>query len=336
MKTRRIQSEQRAKFLLPLFFVVFYSGLLANICAGQPRIGNVTASESLLNPLEALSRLGSPAGEQYTIGDGDEVEIQVLGRAELSGSHRVGPDGRITLPIAGSFEIRDMTREEASRQIAAVFAHYYTSVDVTVRVAKYGSNRILVLGHVDQPGALFFDGVPTLLDVLSKSHRATLGSADLSSLPRRCAIFRGKDQVVWIDLKSMLELGAAAADIRLRRNDVVYVPDERDETVSVLGEVQRPGMVKLSANTTVAEVLALSGGLTAGAGAAKIEIVRPGKGTTQEIAFKDLIDPRKNLEASLQRGDVIYVQKGNMAKFTYVLQQLAPVSGMLMFATAIK
>jgi polysaccharide export outer membrane protein len=177
--------------------------------------------------------------------------------------------------------------------------------------------------------------MPTLLDVLTKSRRQVLG-APQASLPGRCAIFRGKEQVVWIDLKSMLDSGSAVADLRLRRNDVVYVPDELEDQVSVLGEVQRPGMIRLQPTTTLTEILTLAGGLTPTAGSAKIEIVRPGTRTTQEIAFKDLLDPLKGAEVSLKRGDVIYVQRGGFAKFAYVLQQLAPASTMMMFATTLK
>jgi len=296
-----------------------------------------TSPEAAVSPLVALSKLQASGPEEYTIGEGDDVDIQVVGRPELSGSHLVGPDGRITLPIAGPFEIRELTRDQAAAQIRTAFQRYYTTADVTVRVSKYAPNRILVLGHVDEPGVLYFDGVPTLLDVLSKSRRPILGgAAGQSSMPKRCAIFRGKELVVWIDLKSMMDTGAAAADIPLRRNDVVYVPDEADDQVSVLGEVQRPGMVRLGPKTTLSEVLAMSGGLTTNAGAAKIEIVRPGRKAPQEIAFKDLVNSQKTIEASLQGGDVIYVQKGTLAKFYYTIQQIAPAGTMLVFATAIK
>ena len=76
----------------------------------------------------------------------------------------------------------------------------------------------------------------------------------------------------------------------------------------------------------------MSGGLTTAAGAEKIQILRPGSGTTHQIAFQDLMNPNKTVEASLQRGDVIYVQKGSMAKFGYALQQLAPLSSILLFS----
>ena len=285
-----------------------------------------------------LSKFESAGTEEYTIGDGDEIDVQVMGRPELSGNHVVGPDGKITLPISGSYEIRNQTREDAARQITAALERYYTSVEVTVRVTKYGSNRILVLGHVAQPGVLYFDQAPTLLEALSKSHAiaATTPGRD-SSFPKRCAIFRGKDQVVWIDLKSMMDGGGSSADLRLRRDDVLYVPDEQDDMVTVLGEVQHPGMARLESSTTLLSVLATSGGINPAAGRAKIEIVRPSTGVTREIAFNDLLNnPAKAAEVSLERGDVIYVQKGAAAKFAYVLQQVAPAAGMLMFGAAMK
>jgi polysaccharide export outer membrane protein len=311
---------------------VFLCGSL--LCAGQSVDSNPPAAGLQTRSLAALQEFEASANQEYTIGDGDEVDIQVVGRPELSGTQLVGPDGRITLPLSGSFEIRNLTRGAAAKAIAETFERYYNSVDVTVRVSKYGSNRILVMGHVAHPGVLYFDNAPTLLEALTKSPAlSTTGDAGGSSaLPQRCAIFRGKEQVVWIDLKAMMEQEGSVLNMRLRRDDVLYVPDEKDNSVSVLGEVQKPGLVKLEPKTTLLEVLAMSGGLTAAAGSAKIQIVRPGSGTMHQIAFQDLMDPHKTVEASLQRGDVVYVQKGAMAKLGYALQQLAPVSSILLFS----
>ena len=286
-----------------------------------------------IRSLSALAEFEGPSGGQYTIGDGDELDIQAVGRPEISGTQLVGPDGRITLPLFGSFEIRNMTREDAAQAIAKIFEQYYTSVNVTVRVSKYGSNRIFVLGHVAHPGVLYFENEPTLLDALTKSPAlSATGAADASSLPRRCAIFRGKEQAVWIDLRAMTEQGGSVVNLRLKRDDVLYIPDERDDLVSILGEVKNPGMIKLQPKTTLLELLAMSGGLTATAGTPRIEILRPGSATAQEVAFKDLLNPHKTVEVSLQQGDVIYVQKGTAAKFSYILQQIAPLSTMLLIA----
>jgi polysaccharide export outer membrane protein len=286
-----------------------------------------------LRSLNALAEFEGAAGQEYTIGDGDELDIQAVGRPEISGSQLVGPDGRITLPLYGSFDVHNMTREAAAKAIAEIFEKYYTSVDVTVRVSKYGSNRIYVLGHIQHPGVLYFEGAPTLLEALTKSTATQNGTE--SSLPPRCAIFRGKEQAVWIDLRAMMEYEGSIVNLRLRRDDVLYIPDEHDDMVSVLGEVQRPGMVKLQPKTTVLELLALAGGLTGNAGSAKIEIYRPGAEIAQEVAFKDLLNPQKLIEVRLQQGDVIYVQKGTAAKLGYAIQQLAPLSGILLFGATI-
>ncbi len=304
------------------------------LCAGQAVDSNPPAVGLQARSLAALEEFEASANLEYTIGDGDDLDIQVVGRPELSGTQQVGPDGRITLPLYGAFEVRNLTRGAAAKAIAESFERYYNSVDVTVRVAKYGSNRILVMGHVAHPGVIYFDNAPTLLEALTKSPALT-GAGDnsgSSTLPQRCAIFRGKEQVVWIDLKAMMEQEGSVLNMRLRRDDVLYVPDEKDASVSVLGEVQKPGLVRLDSKTTLAEVLAMSGGLTPAAGSAKIQIVRPGSGTTRQIAFQDLMNPHKTVEASLQRGDVIYVQKGTAAKFEYALQQLAPLSSILLFS----
>ena len=57
----------------------------------------------------------------------------------------------------------------------------------------------------------------------------------------RVAIFRGRDKMVWVNLKNLLSGKELALNIRLQRNDVVYLPDGDDQLVYVMGEVARPG-----------------------------------------------------------------------------------------------
>ena len=262
-------SKNAARTLSRTFVVMLCGNLLF---AEQAAVTAAPAPGLELRSYSALQDFEGPPSQEYTIGNGDELDIEVAGRPEISGTQLVGPDGRITLPLYGPFEIANLTREGAAHAIGAIFEHYYTSVNVTVRVSKYGSNRIIVLGHVAHPGVLYFDSTPTLLDALTKSPAlSSTGNPNETSLPRRCAIFRGKEQAVWIDLRAMMEQQGSIVNLRLKRDDVLYIPDEQDDLVSVLGEVQRPGMLKLQPKTTLLELLAMSGGLTGVAGSAKIE-----------------------------------------------------------------
>src|SRR3954451_24193557 len=83
---------------------------------GQPP--NVNAQDPSLQTrsIAALRSLGFVGNEEYTIGDGDEIEVQANSRPELSGHHLVGRDGRITLPLSGSYETKNESREAAAKR----------------------------------------------------------------------------------------------------------------------------------------------------------------------------------------------------------------------------
>ena len=68
----------------------------------------------------------------------------------------IGPDGRITLPIAGPLMVANLTRPAAAKAIVDALSSDYTNLTVTVNIEKYGSNRVTVLGNVQHPGVLLF------------------------------------------------------------------------------------------------------------------------------------------------------------------------------------
>jgi len=197
----------------------------------------------------------------------------------------------------------------------------------------------MVVGRVAAPGPISFETTPTLLEALTKSGAYSPGAGGVatpgaSATIARCAIYRGSEEVLWVDLKELLSSGTSGVDITLRRGDIVYVPDDQAEQVSVLGQVRRPGAVVLSSNMRLVDVLANAGGLTDDAAGGKIRLVRPSSGLTREVAFQDLVKPRganDSAEIALQNGDVIYVPQTGFSKFGYVLQKISPMGSLLMF-----
>ncbi len=287
---------------------------------------NIPDPQLKLNPMEALRRFEPSADEEYTLGAGDEVSIQYPGRAELASKDVIGPDGRITLPVAGPTKIAGMTREEAAKTISGALSSYYTNVTATVEVTKYGSNHVTLLGSVKNPGSINFDQVPTLLEVLSKGG---IENRPDGAIPEQCVIYRG-DQVFWVDLQDLLTSGSPLADLRLRRNDVIFIPAINSRTVSVLGQVQHPGEIALHRESSVTSVIGEAGGIADNAGGnPEIQIIHRTKGgKTQTIRFKDLMKPMGGSEIALNPGDVIYVPKSGMAKTGFIMQQLAPFLSM--------
>jgi len=131
---------------------------------------------------------------------------------------------------------------------------------------------------------------------------------------------------VWVNLKMLVDSGNAMADLRLRRDDVVYVPNGGERFVSVLGQVQHPGAVPLLGNSTLVSILANAGGFTEAAGnKPHIQIVDPVTGTSRVISMNDLLNPDKSLEITPKPGEIIFVPQSKFFRATYAVERLSPM-----------
>jgi polysaccharide biosynthesis/export protein len=333
-KTRKLHSPSAC---LPgmLLFACAVQGSLGQGSPGQG--GGQAPSQAATpllqtNPLVAMREFETPLDKPYELGRGDEISIRVSGRPELDGHYIVGPDGRVTLPLSGPVELAGKTREAAADAVQKAMSTYYSQVSVTVGVDKYTSNQVLLLGAVEHPGVQNFDRPPTLLEVISRGGAITAplrtgetGMPGELGVPDRVAIYRGSEKVLWVELKKLLESGSSMADLRLQRDDIVYVPSPSERYVSVLGEVQHPGALPLESSSTLSKLLAQSGGLTEAAGKyPNIQIIQPSTKKTQVISFRQVLQPGA-LDVMLHPGDIIYVPRSGLARTGYALQQISPL-----------
>jgi len=288
------------------------------------------------NPLAVLRAFEPPADQEYELGRGDEISVEVIGRPELTSKHVIGPDGRITLSVAGSVLLADKTRGEAATEIQTSLSKYYSNVTVSVGVDHYTSNHILLLGAVEHPGLMAFDKTPTLLEVISRgglplqgppgnagTTASPVSSARPVVVPEQCMIYRGDQTMVTVQLRSLLDEGNPLADMRLKRDDIVFVPGQ-DRYVSVLGQVLRPGNERLDSRSTLSQLLADAGGITEKAGHdPAIQIIHRGT-KTQIVSYKTLLDS-KPLDLTLQSGDIIFVPQSGLDRVGYVFEKISPL-----------
>lgn len=291
------------------------------------------------NRPEAVKALEAFEGSQpreYRLGPSDEVTIQVFGRPELSGPAIVGPYGDVSLPVVGSVRVEDLTPTEAARVIGRAVARYYLEAPVSVRIDRYVANQVLVLGRVAYPGALHFDRPPTLMDALARAGALPIGGvgADKAAL-NRCAIFRGRDRIAWIDLKSLLNGTNPRLNIELRRGDLLYIPDADDQLVYVIGQVHKPGAYRLTPDMSFLDALNTAGGPTNDASYKSIFVVRPREHLQKEVNLYDLIEGNPSPNVALEEGDIIYVPQNGLAALGYVFQQLSPLAGMVLIGAAV-
>ncbi len=272
-----------------------------------------------------LDEFATPA-PSYRLGPGDKLTLRVWGREEISGPHTIGPDGKISVPIAGGLACTDLTREQVEEAITKALDKYYRAVAVTVSVDEYASNRISVLGSVRQPGNFSFATRPTLLSALSQAGGLSDAKTGVSS--PRCSVIRGRDQIVWIDLGELLWRGNVSLNIPLQREDVVYVPDGAGVTVYVLGEVAHPGAFGLTPGMGLLDAVAVAGGLTEDALADGIRVLRSTPSGRADVDFTELMAGNVELDAGLQDGDIVYVPTRKLETWNYFWRKINPFAGL--------
>lgn len=270
---------------------------------------------------------------EYRIGPGDVLQLSVYGRPEVSGRHVVGPDGRISVPLIGAVPVADRTRDEAIGLLEQRLRDYFSRPVASLAIDEYTSNQVTVLGRVERAGVQRFAGRPTLAEVLANA--GAMPVLDKTATLTRGAILRGRDRLIWVDLKAMLN-GDLAYNLRMRKGDIVFIPDSSETAVYVLGAVARPGSYRLTPRMTLLDAIAQAGGTTENGAPGRIGVYRAGSQRVEVFDFAALIDPSRTVNYALEDGDVVFVPNSGMADFGYALRQLAPAVSVLTFGLTLE
>jgi len=107
------------------------------------------------------------ASEEYRVGPGDKLRIEVYKDPQLSQSVQVRPDGKITLPLVGDLEATGRTPLELREALAKSLKEYITNPTVTVIVVEALASQVFVMGEVSKPGPIQIYGPTTIVQVLA-------------------------------------------------------------------------------------------------------------------------------------------------------------------------
>ena len=264
--------------------------------------------------------------QEYYIGPGDVIKLDIWNRQKLSGEHIVGPYGKITLPMLGNFKISGLNRKTAAEQIKDRYRPLYSDPIVTVKILKYLNNKVYVLGRVANPGVIHFSGSGTLLEALAMS--GGLPTRDKTIFLSKCYIVRGKNQIIWIDLLQLLNKANIKLNIQLANNDIIYIPESMDAAVFVMGEVRHPGSYQVqTTGLSVLDVINLAGGPTENANVSNIRLIRDLKeqrGSRIINLDRMLHDNDMSTNYLLRDNDILFIPQKGIAKFNYYLRQIDP------------
>lgn len=248
---------------------------------------------------EPNSNMATP--QNYRLGPGDEVIIDIWGVSEDNIRQEISPDGRIMISQLGPVYLNGMTVAEANKHLKNIFARKYSGVgsdtDINLSLGKIRSIQIDVLGEVRTPGTYRISPFSNVFHALYNAG----GINDIGTL-RNIAVFRNGKRISTIDVYDFLFKGKDVGNIRLQEGDVIMVP-AYTQLVHVEGNVKRPMFYELKPNENLSKLLEYAGGFT---GDAYSDVVRVRRlnGLDKELYT---VSKSEYPSYALQDGDVVSI-----------------------------
>jgi len=174
-------------------------------------------------------------------------------------------------------------------------------LDIIKVFSVYASieNKVLLRGEVKYPGSYEYKEGMRLLDVLSKNSFKTAGIPQIEVV-RAAAPGSSKTNIYPIDYQKLFVEKDSAYNIYLEPLDEisVFLPERKDESVTLKGEFKRPGKYALMLGERISSVIERAGGFTDYAYIYGAILTRPSIKSIQQENYMDLIS---KLEIDLLR-----------------------------------
>lgn len=235
---------------------------------------NFTFACALLILLFATGRTSLCLEQQdYRIGEGDVIKVMVYDNPDLETTTRVSGNGTILFPLIGELQIEGLSVSQVSSKIAQkLAAGYIRDPQVSVFVEEFRSKRANIMGEVKLPGLYELSGSTNLVELISKAGGLTPDAGSEITIKRKNPDNPGQDNIITVNLKSLLEKQETSPNVSIMDGDSVFVP--RAGVFYVTGQVKRPDMYKLEAGTSVIKAITIAGGFTELASQKRVRLIR--------------------------------------------------------------
>lgn len=239
----------------------------------------------------------SDVPDNYVLGPGDEVIIDVYGDSQRTDKLKVAPDGTVNTTYGGPVSVSGKTLSQARNAISGRLRQYYAGSSIKVSVGQTRTININVMGEVAIPGSYTLSAFANVFQALYQAG----GVNDIGTL-REIKVSRRGRVVTTVDVYDYILNGRLTGDIRLQDGDVVLV-DTYKNLIDVRGWVKRPMFYEAKAGESLQTVLDYAGGFKGGAYTKLVTVER----SHNTEAFVYSLTPAELKGFGIYDGDVVTV-----------------------------
>lgn len=247
--------------------------------------------------------------QNYVLGPGDQLVLDIYGASQESLKLTVSPDGDVTIPDFGPVQVSGLTVAAAQEKIRARVGEYYQSSNIKMALGQTRTIMVNVMGEVQVPGTYTLSAFATVFHALYRAG----GINGLGTL-RNIRVFRQGRQISVVDVYEFILNGRLAGNVRLQDNDVIQV-GPYESLVEIEGSVKRPMAYELRKEESLSSLLKYSGGFAADAYKEALQVQRKSGQmksihTVEEFDFVDF----RMKDGDVVTVDAIYDRYSNMVE----------------------
>ena len=194
--------------------------------------------------------------QNYRLGPGDAVIIDIYGASQKTIQDTVSPDGTVTIEGYGPVSISGLTVSQANARLRGTVGSRYSSSKIRLTVGQTKTIMVNVMGEVKAPGTYTLSAFATVFHALYMAG----GINDLGTL-RNIKVYRNNRLVTVVDIYDYILNGKLTGNVRLADNDVIVV-GPYDCLVNITGKVKRPMFYEMKKNESINSLLKYAGSFT--------------------------------------------------------------------------
>lgn len=224
--------------------------------------------------LNFLPQKNIPTPDDYELGIGDEININISGVQEFDEKTKIDNNGNIFFRNYGYINLLGLSFIEAKEKIKSLISKaLYTYLKsnnskLTITLENVKTINVSLLGAINS-GNYNISSLSTLFHLLYLG-----GGPDSINSYRNIKLLRNNKVVREVDLYDFMLTGNKSNNINLRNGDIVLIPPYKGR-VTLSGEIKRKGIYELKYDSSsLSDIIELSGGVTEKASNYNLEVSR--------------------------------------------------------------
>jgi protein involved in polysaccharide export with SLBB domain len=234
--------------------------------------------------------LNMPTPQGYILGSGDQINVQLWGRTELSLSLTITPEGYVTTTSLGPIYVNGLTIEKATSVINSQLNRIYDglipsinekpTVFSLVTLGQIRSIQVTVVGEITAPGNSTLNSLSTIYTALYAA-----GGPSINGTFRDIQLIRNNELHTSLDIYDFIINGTRNEDVILEHNDVILIKPY-SARVSLAGRTKRIGLFEINEDESLANSLEFASGYEQDADRTKLLVIWYAKAGTRLMTIK--------------------------------------------------